>query len=220
MKKIEENTLLRNKRIIHLEHHRVERFKCFFEVSDEDGEETKTLDFFFDVPLFIDNEYFVLYGTTYRPIMQFINYKPVHTITEDSYRILCKTLINKFIINIKFLRGQPSELMADLFKKKFNLFLLLILLKKDIKVVLNDFFDGVEEIDYDKTLEKEPNIIDLKTKMFRINDEDLHSTVYKKLVFNSINKLKLNFSEIDDETLLKRFGLLFTTNANTAKSKG
>lgn len=224
--KVTEHTLLNAKKHIDLEKHRVERFKCFFKITnEEDGSEEET-NFHFDIPVFLEDEYFLLYGTRYRPMMQFVNYRPVHNIDTKKYSIVIKTLINKLVLNLRFTKANdlPVEIVLDLFKKKTNLALVLLLLtNKDIHKIMKDFFTDYEEVAaYDRDLLKNNNYLDFKTKMFKVNDEDLMTNPSKFVMLQTLNKLKLNFNSLDgdNDTLIKRFGSLFTTNSNTFKTKG
>lgn len=226
--KITEHTILNAKKHIDLEKHRVERFKCFFKVTNEEDGSEEEVNFHFDIPVFIDDEYFLLYGTRYRPMMQFVNYRPVHNISKEgkTYNIVIKTLINKLVLNLRFTKSNdmPVEIVLDLFKKKTNLALVLLLLTdKNIYKIMDDFFQDYEVVEvYDKDLIKDGNYIDLKTKMFKVNDTDLNTNPTKFVMLQTLNKLKLNYNslEVDNDTLIKKFGSLFTTNSNTFKTKG
>lgn len=226
IEKITEHTILNAKKHIDLEKHRVERFKCFFKITNEEDGSEEEVNFHFEIPVFIDDEYFLLYGTRYRPMMQFVNYRPVHNIDDKKYNIVIKTLINKLSLNLKFSRNSelPTEIMLDLFKKKTNLALVLLLLvDKNLFKILDDNFDSYEEVTpYNKDLVKEFGYLDFKTKLFKINDKDLETNPSKFVMYSTLNKLKLNYNSLDadNDTLIKKFGSLFTTNSNTFKTKG
>ena len=209
-----------NKKSISLEDTYAIRYRCNFMINYK-GEEEK-ISFYFDFPKLIDN-YFILKGNRYIPILQLINYQPIHICSNNSYKIIIKTLINKFIITITKSKSEKARnrgnITANLFMKNINITIILLALihfsfdtNNPLKYLLDSFFDDYDILD--STSEEEATI-DLKTKKIMIRDKDLENNEYKQLIISTIKYSKIKYNDSNDRNyIFKQIGKKFTSNTS------
>ena len=207
------------------------RYRCNFEIKYKD--EVFPTSFYFDFPILVDDEYFVIDGNQYIPILQLVNFLPVHIDNSSGYKIIIKTLINKLILTVtkpsiseNTGRYSSGNITVNLFMKNINLILLLLAIlnfnEKDSQLIeenksnpitrlLDSFFDDYKIVD---SSSRGQTNIDLGTKKVIVLDKDLETSSYKQIVIDSFKHNRgLSYDKCNDRRyILKQLGKRFTTN--------